>query len=87
MKGRYHWSNAAYKARFFNINAIACVPILGLVLKPSWMMLYVSIATIVLLVWIEVFKKMSVRAFFRSINIFLTGRVKSSLNLIKELTR
>lgn len=85
--GRYHWSNGAYGARFFAINAVACVPILALTLHPSWMLLYVSLAVVAVLIYIEKFLKMSLSAFWRSLNIALTGRVKSSLNLIKELSR
>lgn len=85
--GRYHWSNAAYSARFFVINAAACLPLLALILHPSWLGLYVTLATIVFLFWVEKIKKMTLSAFLRSINIVLTGRIKSSINLLKELTR
>lgn len=85
--GRYHWSNGAYSARFFVINAIACVPVLALILHPSWFLLYIALGSTAVLVYIEKFMKMSMSAFFRSINIALTGRVKSSLNLIKEISR
>jgi hypothetical protein len=85
--GRYHWSHAAHSARFFFIHAIACVPLLAMILHPSWKGLYVTLITIVVLVWIEKIKKMTLPSFFRSINILLTGRVKSSLNLLNELTR
>lgn len=86
-KGRYHWSNGAYSARFFGINAIVCLPILALILHPSWTGLYVVLGTTVFLVFVEKFLKMTISAFFRSINIMLTGRVKSSLNLFKEIKR
>jgi hypothetical protein len=85
--GRYHWSNGAYGARFFAINAVACLPILALILHPSWFLLYVALGVIAVFVYIEKFLKMSISAFYRSLNITLTGRVKSSLNLIKELSR
>ncbi|WP_240533982.1 hypothetical protein [Aeromonas veronii] len=35
----------------------------------------------------RIVKKMSVTAFMRAINVWLTGRVKSTKNLIKELAR
>lgn len=85
--GRYHWSNGAHSARFFIVNAVACVPLLALILHPSWWALYASLATFAFLFWVEKIKKMTISAFFRSVNIALTGRVKSSLNLIKELAR
>jgi len=85
--GRYHWSNAAYSARFFIINAVACAPLLVLVLRPSWGGLFAALATIVFLLWVEKVKKMTLAAFFRSINIWLTGRVKASINLFEELSR
>lgn len=85
--GRYHWSNGAYGARFFAINAVACLPILALILHPSWMLLYIALGVVAVLIYIEKIRKMSLGAFSRSLNITLTGRVKSSLNLIKELSR
>ena len=85
--GRYHWSNGAHSARFFVVNAIACIPLLGLILHPSWFGLWVTLGTIAFLFWVERIKNMSVTAFFRSINVALTGRVKSTLNLFKEVGR
>ena len=85
--GRYHWSNGAHSARFFVINAAACIPLLVLILHPSWWGLYATLATIAFLFWVEKIKKMTLSAFTRSINISLTGRVKSSINLFKELAR
>lgn len=85
--GRYHWSNAAHSARFFIINAGACVPLLALILHPSWWGLYTAVTTVVFLFWVEKIKKMTLRSFARSINVTLTGRVKSSLNVLKELAR
>ena len=86
-EGRHHWSHTALPARLGPINAIASVPWLIWLLHSSWWLLYVAIATTVFLFWVEKIKKMTITAFFRSINIFLTGRVKASLNLFKELTR
>lgn len=85
--GRYHWSNTARSPRFFSLHAIACLPLLALALHPSWRGLYILLGTIALLVWIEKIQKMTLQAFFRSLNIVLTGRVKSSLNLLKTLGR
>jgi hypothetical protein len=85
--GRYHWSNAAHSARFFVIDAVACVPMLALILHPSWLGLYILLITVAFLFWVERIRKMSLAAFFRSINIVLTGRVKSSLNIFKEISR
>ncbi len=85
--GRHHWSNAAHPARFFVIHAISCVPLLALVLHPSWRALEIALATFAVLVWIEKVKKMTLGAFYRSLNLLITGRVKSSLNLFQELRR
>jgi hypothetical protein len=85
--GRYHWSNCAHSAKFFKVNAMGSIPVLALILHPSWASLWFLIGLNALLVWVEIFKKMSVREYIRSINIKLTGRVKSSLNLIHELVR
>lgn len=86
-KGRYHWSHGAFSARFFVISAVASVPLLVLILFPTWTALYIVVGTISFLFWVEKIKKMTIRAFFRSVNIWLTGRVKSSLNLFKEIQR
>jgi len=85
--GRSHWSNGARSAQFFVVNAVACVPLLVLVLRPSWLGLYATMATFACLFWVEKVKKMTLSAFARSINIALTGRVKASLNLFKETSR
>jgi len=85
--GRYHWSNCAYPAQFFKINAAASLPWLGFILHPSWMTFYVAFVVTAILLYIEIVKKMSVTAFMRAINVWLTGRVKSTKNLIKELAR
>jgi general stress protein CsbA len=85
--GRYHWSNCAYPARFFKINATASLPWLGVVLHPSLTTFYVALVVTAILLYIEIVKKMTVTAFVRAINIWLTGRVKSTRNLIKEITR
>lgn len=86
-KGRYHWSNGAYVARFFVLHWSACVPLLILVLHPSWTLLYVAVGWLAFLLWVEKILKMTLAAFARAINIWVTGRVKASINLLKELTR
>jgi hypothetical protein len=86
-KGRYHWSNTANPPRFFKINAVAALPLLILILFPSLTWLYIASGLIVFLVYVEKFKKMTPIAYFRSVNIFVTGRIKSSLSFIKEIKR
>ena len=39
------------------------------------------------LVYIEVVKKMTVRAVFRQAGVFLVGRVRTTHNILKELVR
>lgn len=85
--GRYHWSNAAFKARFFWTDAVVAVPLLGLILLPSWGMLYLTGGMVVFLIIVERYLKLSLKTFFLAINIFFTGRVKSTLNIFKELNR
>lgn len=85
--GRYHWSNCAPPAQFFKINAVASVPWLALVLHPGWTTFYVALVVTGVLLYVEIVKKMSVVAFLRAVNIALTGRVKSTMNLVKELAR
>ncbi len=85
--GRYHWSNCALPARFFRINAAAALPWLIVILHPSWNTLWIALAVTAILIYIEMFKKMTVKAYMRSLNILLTGRVKSTKNLIKEFVR
>lgn len=82
--GRYHWSNCAPPARFFGINAIASVPWLALVLHPGWTTFYAATVVTAALIYIEVVQKMSVIALVRAINVWVTGRVKSTKSLIKE---
>lgn len=86
-EGRFHWSNCAPPAKFFKINATASVPWLVLLLHPSWWGLYTAVGVTVVLVYIEVVKKMTVLAFVRSIGVALTGRVKATVNLLKEFAR
>lgn len=86
-EGRFHWSNCAPPAKFFKINAASSVPWLILLLHPSWWGLYLAVGVTVTLIYIEVVKKMTVIAFMRSISISLTGRVKSTANLLKEFAR
>jgi hypothetical protein len=85
--GRYHWSNAAYAARFFVINVTAFIPVVGLILHISWFMLYLSLGFVAFFFWIERVRKMSMSAFRRSLNIVLTGRIKSTMNLLEERAR
>lgn len=85
--GRHHWSNAAYSARFFVINAAAAVPLLVLILRPSFGALYAVLATFVFFFVVEKVLKLTIPSFWRAINIWITGRVKVTLNLIKEIGR
>jgi len=85
--GRYHWSNCAYPAQFFKINAVASLPWLGVILHPSGLTFYSALLVTVLLIYIEIIEKMTVTAFIRSIGILFTGRVKSTKNLIKEFAK
>lgn len=85
--GRYHWSNCAPTARFFKINALASVPWLALILHPAWITALLAIAVTGILIYIELIRKMTLLAFFRSINIWMTGRVKPTSNFLKELNQ
>lgn len=85
--GRFHWSNCAPSARFFNINAVVSVPWLALILHPSWITAAVAVVITGVFIYIEIVKKMTLIAFFRSINICLTGRVKPTSNFLKELNQ
>lgn len=85
--GRYHWSNTANSATLFKINAVAFLPLLALILHPSWGTLYGAVGTIVVLAWIEIGMGLTIPAFVRSINIAVTGRVKPAINIIKEMQR
>lgn len=86
-QGRSHWSKSAPPARFFIINAVAGVPWLLLLLFPSLKVLFAAIALTCFLVYVEVWKKMSVTAYLRSLGVALTGRVKATTNLLKELAK
>jgi hypothetical protein len=85
--GRYHWSHGANYVRLGFISAFSGFPILLVILHPAWWTATIVAVVIPFLIWVEIVKKMTLPAFFRSINIVLTGRIKSSINLFKELTR
>jgi hypothetical protein len=84
-EGRYHWSNCAYPAVFFKINGVASVPWLGVLLHPGWITFISALIVSAFLVYVEVVKKMTLRAFIWSLNLKFTGRVKATTNLVKEL--
>ena len=87
--GRYHWSRCAPPARFFVINASAALPWLMLLLVPAlWKyLLPLALCMTFALVYIEVVKKMTVRAVCRRAAVFIVGRVRTTHNLLKELAR
>lgn len=87
VSGRYHWSNAAPPAAFGKINAVAAIPWLVVILHPSWWALYFALGVSAVLIYIELYKKMTLKSFAREVNIWVTGRVKSTVNLVKELAR
>lgn len=78
--GRYHWSQCAHPARFFQINANASIPWLIVALHPTYTTLGVSAAATAFFVYIEFVKKMNVITYIRSIRTALTGRIKSVKN-------
>lgn len=86
-QGRYHWSKSAPPTRFFVINAVAAVPWLLLLLFPGLTMLCIAIGLTAFLIYVEKFKKLTVKAYMRSLGIFLTGRVKATTNILKELAK
>ena len=87
--GRYHWSRSAPPARFFVINDSAALPWLMLLLVPAFwkFLLPLALCMTIGLVYIEVVKKMTVRAVLRRVGVFMVGRVRTTHNLLKELTR
>lgn len=85
MKGRYHWSNAAYSARFWKLHASIAVPILGILLHPGWLTVGITVAYAGVLIWIEVVQKMTIVAYTRKLNIVFTGRVKATVNLVRDM--
>jgi len=86
-QGRSHWSKCAPPARFITINAIAAVPWLLLLLFPRPKTFIAAVIATVIFVYIEKYKKMTVTAYVRSIGIFLTGRVKATTSILKELAK
>ncbi|MBH3386600.1 hypothetical protein I5S53_21870 [Pseudomonas juntendi] len=71
------------------INASAALPWLMLLLVPAFwkFLLPLALCMTIGLVYIEVVKKMTVRAVFRRVGVFMVGRVRTTHNLLKELTR
>lgn len=86
-QGRYHWSNCAHEARFVRIHYLGCLPWLILIVHASWNTLYFAVGVTALLLYIEVWKKMTLKAFFRSVIASVTGRVKTTVNLAREIGR
>ena len=87
--GRYHWSRCAPPARFFVINASAALPWLTLLLVPLLWKFLLPLALVMTggLVYIEVVRKMTVRAVVRQVAVFMVGRVRTTHNILKELVR
>lgn len=85
--GRYHWSNCAPSAKLFVINGFSVVFFLAAMLFPGKKTFYTLVVVVSILVFIEVVKKMRLIDAFRSLNIMLTGRVKTTMNVLKELAR
>lgn len=85
MIGRHHWSNCAPPAVLFKISAVAAVPWLAVLLFPSAKTAWAALIITVFLVYVEIFKKMTVTAWFRSVGVFLIGRIKPTRNIIKEI--
>ncbi|MCX2889474.1 MULTISPECIES: hypothetical protein [unclassified Pseudomonas] len=71
------------------INASAALPWLMLLLVPAlWkFLLPLALCMTFALVYIEVVKKMTVRAVCRRVAVFMVGRVRTTHNLLKELAR
>ncbi|MGO3987620.1 hypothetical protein ABI582_25015 [Pseudomonas sp. SAS7] len=71
------------------INASAALPWLMLLLVPAlWKyLLPLALCMTFALVYIEVVKKMTVRAVCRRAAVFMVGRVRTTHNLLKELAR
>ncbi|MFK0093871.1 hypothetical protein [Pseudomonas sp. NPDC090592] len=71
------------------INASAALPWLMLLLVPAlWkFLLPLALCMTFALVYIEVVKKMTVRAVCRRAAVFMVGRVRTTHNLLKELAR
>lgn len=86
-QGRYHWSKSAPPARFIVINAIASVPWLLVLLFPRPTTAILAVIATAFFIYVEKYKKMTVEAYLRSIGLFLTGRVKATTNLLKELAK
>ena len=78
--GRYHWSQCAYPAKFFAINANASTPWLILALHPSYSFLTVAATLTVFFIYIEFFKKMTFVSYMRSLRSAISGRIKSVKN-------
>lgn len=83
--GRYHWSHVSHPARLWKINAVAFLPLLALLLHPSWFTLWLALGVCGFLLYIEVFKKINFEIFLRYMNVWLTGRLKTTGNAFKKL--
>lgn len=82
--GRYHWSNLAERARFFKIDAIAAIPWIALPVFPSWVVLYVALGTTAFFIWLEFFKKMTLKAYLRSLMLATVGYERRSRDVNRK---
>lgn len=86
--GRAHWSKCAPSAQFFKISAVAFIPwLVWFFFITSLAVLGIAIGVTAFLVYIQCYKKLTLGSFFRSINIFLTGRLKSTKSGVRELNQ
>lgn len=74
MRGRYHWSNLSHTAKLFVIDAVAVVPFIVLLFKQSWLLFYFCLAWLVFFVFINMYKKVSLASFLRSIIVMIAGK-------------
>lgn len=83
-RGIYHWSRIAQPARFWKINAAAALPWVALALHARWWIFGVALLWTLASVYIEVVKKTTLTAFFRGVLLAITGKKKSTTNIVKQ---
>lgn len=86
-EGRNHWSNCALTAQFVVIDAIAAIPWFAVLLHPRWGTAGVALVVTVFLIYVQNIRKMTVLDYFRGLFVSVSGRVRSTTNIIDDMFR
>lgn len=78
MSNYYHWSYSAQTVKVFGVNAIVCIPLLGIAIRPSSVtMIMAFIVTLVFFIVVENFMHLRAAYFPTAMRYALMGNVKT----------